>query len=102
MLFLLIILFGIIYFLHLNDKKNVVNNKKENNKNSDRIVTVHDDHVVVNQPNKPQKKLSRRCPHAGCNVNYENNKFVCPCHQSKFNLEGHVLQGPAESDLDPY
>ena len=30
MLFLLIILFGIIYFLHLNDKKNVFNNKKEN------------------------------------------------------------------------
>ena len=66
-------------------------------------VEMNDDHAIVTQ-NGETNKLSRRCPHAGCNVNYDkdSNQFVCPCHQSKFNLQGEVLQGPAESNLAPY
>lgn len=42
-------------------------------------------------------KFTRTCPHAGCPLSYNSNekKFVCPCHNSKFNLDGNCLSGPA-------
>ncbi len=45
--------------------------------------------------------LSRTCPHLGCVVTYDpvSNQFVCPCHQSRFSLEGKYLAGPAKKDL---
>lgn len=44
------------------------------------------------------------CPHKGCAVNYEHDskQFVCPCHGSHFDLDGHVTHGPAKSDLKKY
>lgn len=39
--------------------------------------------------------LSATCTHLGCTVNGEEEKFVCPCHISQFDLSGRVLQGPA-------
>ena len=50
---------------------------------------------------KCSRGLSLRCPHAGCLVKEKNNEFVCPCHGSRFSLEGKVLEGPAETDLKP-
>lgn len=43
------------------------------------------------------KTLTRTCPHNGCRLNYKQNenKFVCPCHASTFNLNGDCLKGPA-------
>jgi thiosulfate dehydrogenase [quinone] large subunit len=44
------------------------------------------------------------CPHAGCLVTYSGaaNLFVCPCHQSKFNVDtGDVISGPAPTGLTP-
>ncbi len=45
--------------------------------------------------------LSRRCPHLGCLVGFDpgREEFVCPCHQSRFNLTGRYLSGPAKKDL---
>ncbi len=48
--------------------------------------------------------LSRTCTHLGCSVtwNEEEEKFVCPCHGSSFNLRGEVLTAPAPRPLDCY
>ena len=36
------------------------------------------------------------CTHEGCTVSgYENQTFVCPCHGSRYNTNGSVVQGPA-------
>jgi cytochrome b6-f complex iron-sulfur subunit len=45
--------------------------------------------------------LSMICTHARCNTVYQTNvqEFHCPCHQSKFNVEGRVLNGPAADPL---
>ena len=66
-------------------------------------VTMHNNYAEVTQ-NGETKKLSRTCPHAGCNVDYDNNqqKFVCPCHGSKFDLDGTVITGPANDNLAAY
>ena len=41
------------------------------------------------------KKL--RCSHLGCTLNYNkiDNVYECPCHGSRFNMNGEVIDGPA-------
>ncbi len=72
--------------------------KKETLKN--KKIFLGKDFVLVRLPQKVIA-LSRRCPHLGCLVGFDSEKdeFVCPCHQSRFNLEGRYLAGPAKKDL---
>lgn len=39
----------------------------------------------------------RRCPHMGCALkwNKEEHTFDCPCHGSRFDVDGEILDGPA-------
>ncbi len=57
--------------------------------------------TVVTQPTAGQfKGMSSTCTHAGCKVSsIESGKIVCPCHGSKFNLDGSVSQAPAQQPL---
>jgi glycine/D-amino acid oxidase-like deaminating enzyme/nitrite reductase/ring-hydroxylating ferredoxin subunit len=45
--------------------------------------------------------LSATCPHLGCNVafNEAETSWDCPCHGSRFDIDGKVLNGPAVSPL---
>jgi len=44
--------------------------------------------------------FSSKCPHLGCRINRtEGQELVCPCHGSRFNLQGEVVQGPAMRGL---
>ncbi|MEN4761646.1 FAD-dependent oxidoreductase [Chryseobacterium sp. C39-AII1] len=45
--------------------------------------------------------LSPICPHTGCNVAWNPSEvsWDCPCHGSRFDIEGKLLNGPAMSDL---
>ena len=40
------------------------------------------------------------CTHLGCTPHLDSNTFVCPCHGSRFSLDGRVLNGPASRPLD--
>jgi menaquinol-cytochrome c reductase iron-sulfur subunit len=42
------------------------------------------------------------CPHAGCSVNLasDGSHFACPCHRSRFALDGSRVDGPAPRGLD--
>jgi menaquinol-cytochrome c reductase iron-sulfur subunit len=46
--------------------------------------------------------LSAVCPHLGCAVGWDASagNFLCPCHESRFNLAGDKLTGPSERGLD--
>ena len=48
--------------------------------------------------------LSRECTHLGCTVPWmeEENRFVCPCHASVFDIRGVVISPPAPRPLDIY
>lgn len=61
------------------------------------------DDVVLTQPTAGVfKAFSVRCPHAGCSVSeITDGNIVCPCHGSRFDLEGAVVNGPAASALSP-
>jgi Rieske Fe-S protein len=58
--------------------------------------------TVVTQPTAGVfKGLSSVCTHAGCNVNkIADGTIDCPCHGSKFNLDGTVAHGPAAKPLE--
>lgn len=46
--------------------------------------------------------FSTVCPHQGCSVaRVEGASIECPCHGSRFNLDGSVAQGPATRGLSP-
>ena len=44
---------------------------------------------------------SYTCPYRGCIVSWNDSKqlFVCPCHGSKFDITGKVVNGPATENL---
>lgn len=43
------------------------------------------------------------CPHLKCLVQWNSleQSFDCPCHGSRFGVDGSVLHGPAKSGLEP-
>ncbi|MFI0898065.1 FAD-dependent oxidoreductase [Streptomyces sp. NPDC020983] len=47
--------------------------------------------------------VSARCSHLGCLVafNAAESTWECPCHGSRFAVDGTVLQGPAVHPLEP-
>lgn len=46
-------------------------------------------------------ECSATCPHLGCFVEWNHNESTwdCPCHGSRFDKQGHLICGPANSDL---
>jgi Rieske Fe-S protein len=61
------------------------------------------DDVVLTQPSAGVfKAFSTVCTHAGCAVSkIAEGTIDCPCHGSKFNLDGTVAKGPASRPLEP-
>lgn len=57
--------------------------------------------AVYIDENNSVHKFSAICPHLGCVVkwNADEKSFDCPCHGSRFNGQGTVMNGPAMSGL---
>lgn len=59
--------------------------------------------VVVTQPTAGVfKAFAPKCTHAGCQLSDMITTTIdCPCHGSKFDLDGSVAHGPAVQPLTP-
>ena len=60
--------------------------------------------LVANTSSQGLKAWDAYCPHAGCEVGWSDpdDEVVCPCHQSRFSVDGAVKQPPARAGLDSY
>jgi glycine/D-amino acid oxidase-like deaminating enzyme/nitrite reductase/ring-hydroxylating ferredoxin subunit len=47
-------------------------------------------------------QVSATCTHMGCKVQFNaaEKSWDCPCHGSRFDVDGHVLEGPAVRPLE--
>lgn len=69
-----------------------------------KIVTYRDQPVAAFRDDRGTLVLrSANCSHMGCLVawNEAERTWDCPCHGSRFQPDGDVIAGPAESPLDP-
>jgi cytochrome b6-f complex iron-sulfur subunit len=59
---------------------------------------------VVRDGNDGLNTLYAVCTHLGCLPKWSsvNARFECPCHGSKFQLDGSFIEGPAPRNLDRF
>jgi len=68
------------------------------------IVPVSGQRVMVLQAGDQLHAFSAKCTHEGCTVTFQPAQSViwCPCHDGRFDLNGHVLSGPPPQPLAKY
>lgn len=68
------------------------------------VLTEQTQKVYIIRSQAGFRALSSICTHLGCITRYQPDEKViaCPCHGSRFNLEGEVIAGPAPRALDQY
>lgn len=57
--------------------------------------------VMIYKERNKEYIVKRKCPHAKCNLifNEVEKTFDCPCHSSRFDLEGNVIKGPSKYNI---
>jgi cytochrome b6-f complex iron-sulfur subunit len=60
--------------------------------------------LVVNTGSNIFNALTSVCTHSNCDRNwtFSNSRFTCTCHGSQFDIDGSVLQGPANRPLNSF
>jgi len=105
--FLKIILVGITaFFVFIWNKLTLNHIKTERQKESllplhkNKTVSFFDNYIVVNKDNTTTV-FTTYCSHLGCKINkMANDRLVCPCHGSEYDLNGNVIKGPAYKNLE--
>ena len=56
---------------------------------------------IFTDDNGNHHTVSLICPHAKCNLvfNREENTWDCPCHGSRFDIDGNIILGPAVKEI---
>ena len=56
---------------------------------------------IYTDENKKQHIVKNKCPHMGCSLifNNEEKTWDCPCHGSRYDLDGNVIKGPSNQNI---
>lgn len=66
---------------------------------ADKIIKVPEAQAVLIPTNEGHRAFSLICPHLGCIIENNEQGFICPCHGSRFDMNGAVTKGPANRSL---
>lgn len=66
------------------------------------VTTIPERNVFVVRKGGSFHAISSICTHLRCRVGHVRNGFQCPCHGSRFDIEGNVIRGAAPRPLDWY
>ncbi len=58
--------------------------------------------VVYRYSDKEYGALWTECTHQNCEVKPHDTLITCPCHGSEYDINGRVLEGPAEANLKSF
>lgn len=66
------------------------------------IVKIGNENLAVYNEGGTYKAVAAKCTHLGCIVHWNNleKSWDCPCHGSRFEINGKVIEGPALNDLE--
>jgi glycine/D-amino acid oxidase-like deaminating enzyme/nitrite reductase/ring-hydroxylating ferredoxin subunit len=70
-----------------------------------KVVYLDDKRVAVyRDPKGTLNMVSAACTHMDCEVHFNaaERSWDCPCHGSRFRVDGSIIAGPAERPLAPY
>ena len=56
-------------------------------------------HAVLLHTDSGFLAFSLICPHLGCTLEITQDAYSCPCHGSKFDQSGELINGPANKPL---
>ncbi|RMG92466.1 MAG: hypothetical protein D6706_16790, partial [Chloroflexi bacterium] len=78
----------------------LVNLDTSNPQGKERMYRVEDESEDI----KGVAAIYKVCTHLGCIYSWvpANNRFECPCHGSKYRLDGRRIEGPAPRTLDRF
>ena len=68
---------------------------------ADSVITIPQAQAALIPVEQGWMAVSLVCPHLGCEVEAKKDGFLCPCHNSQFNLDGSLKKGPAAQPLTP-
>lgn len=66
------------------------------------VVSIDGEKVgVYKEENGDIHMVDIRCPHLGCQLewNPDEKSWDCPCHGSRFDFRGHIINNPAQKDI---
>ena len=66
------------------------------------VVSVNGEKIgVYKEENGTLHMVDIRCPHLGCQLewNPDEKSWDCPCHGSRFDFKGHIINNPAQDDI---
>ena len=79
-----------------------INKNHSLNKNNVKIVHENGKNIgVYTDDSNKEHKVYITCPHMKCALVFNNidKTWDCPCHGSRFDIDGHVIKGPSTYDI---
>lgn len=84
-----------------NNIKAYLKNKKQKNIKHKKELGI--EYAIYIDENKKEHKVINKCPHMKCKLifNELDKTWDCPCHGSRYNIDGKIIKGPSQYSIKP-